>query len=79
MGNRFAEIAFTPSVRAVQKLMGSSSHYVKTLEGEPYSVPDKLVGHDCEHGVSSHALKNANSSSFTRCFNVVHIPCGASL
>jgi predicted pyridoxine 5'-phosphate oxidase superfamily flavin-nucleotide-binding protein len=37
MGNRFAEIAFTPSVRAVQKMMGSSSHYVKTLEGEPYN------------------------------------------
>jgi predicted pyridoxine 5'-phosphate oxidase superfamily flavin-nucleotide-binding protein len=37
MGNRFAEIAFTPSVRAVQKSMGSSSHYDKTIGGEPYN------------------------------------------
>ncbi len=37
MGNRFAEIAFTPRVRAVQKAMGSSTHYEKTLRGEPYN------------------------------------------
>jgi predicted pyridoxine 5'-phosphate oxidase superfamily flavin-nucleotide-binding protein len=37
MGNRFAEIAFTPSVRALQKAMGSSKHYDKTREGEPYN------------------------------------------
>jgi len=45
MGNRFAEIAFTPSVRAVQKSMGSSKHYDKTREGEPYNQelgPDEM-------------------------------------
>jgi predicted pyridoxine 5'-phosphate oxidase superfamily flavin-nucleotide-binding protein len=35
MGNRFAEIAFTPSVRAVQKSMGSVKHYDKSRGGEP--------------------------------------------
>ena len=37
MGNRFAEIAFTPSVRAVQKSMGSNKHYDRTREGDPYN------------------------------------------
>ena len=37
MGNKFAEIAFTPSVLAVQKRMGSSKYYDKTLGGEPYN------------------------------------------
>jgi predicted pyridoxine 5'-phosphate oxidase superfamily flavin-nucleotide-binding protein len=37
MGNRFAEIAFTPTVRAVQKSMGSGKHYDKTRGGEPYN------------------------------------------
>lgn len=30
MSNRFAEIAFTPSVRAVQESMGSRLHYART-------------------------------------------------
>jgi predicted pyridoxine 5'-phosphate oxidase superfamily flavin-nucleotide-binding protein len=45
MGNRFAEIAFTPTVRAVQKSMGSGKHYDKTREGEPYNQalgPDEM-------------------------------------
>jgi predicted pyridoxine 5'-phosphate oxidase superfamily flavin-nucleotide-binding protein len=45
MGNRFAEIAFTPSVRAVQKSMGGSKHYDKTRQGEPYNHvlgPDEM-------------------------------------
>jgi hypothetical protein len=37
MENKFAEIAFTPGVRAVQKKMGSSKYYDKTLGGEPYN------------------------------------------
>ena len=37
MGNKFAEIAFTPSVLAVQKRMGSSKYYDKMLGGEPYN------------------------------------------
>ncbi len=37
MGNRFAELAFTPSVRAVQKSMGSSKYYDKIGKGEPYN------------------------------------------
>jgi predicted pyridoxine 5'-phosphate oxidase superfamily flavin-nucleotide-binding protein len=37
MGNKFAEIAFTPSVLAVQKRMGSSKYYDKTLRGESYN------------------------------------------
>jgi uncharacterized protein len=37
MGNRFAEIAFTPSVRAVQESMGSSKHYDAMRIGEPYN------------------------------------------
>jgi predicted pyridoxine 5'-phosphate oxidase superfamily flavin-nucleotide-binding protein len=37
MGNKFAEIAFTPSVLAVQKRMGSSKYYDKMLAGESYN------------------------------------------
>ncbi len=37
MGNKFAEIAFTPGVRAMQKKMGSSKYYDKTLGGEPFN------------------------------------------
>jgi uncharacterized protein len=37
MGNKFAEIAFTPSVLAVQKRMGSSKYYDKVLGGESYN------------------------------------------
>ncbi len=37
MGNRFAELAFTPSVRAVQKSMSSSKYYDKIGKGEPYN------------------------------------------
>jgi predicted pyridoxine 5'-phosphate oxidase superfamily flavin-nucleotide-binding protein len=37
MGNKFAEIAFTPSVLAVQKRMGSSKYYDKMLGGESYN------------------------------------------
>jgi predicted pyridoxine 5'-phosphate oxidase superfamily flavin-nucleotide-binding protein len=37
MGNKFAVIAFTPGVRAVQKKLGSSKYYDKTLRGQPYN------------------------------------------
>jgi uncharacterized protein len=37
MGNRFAEIAFTPSVRAIQESMGSSKHYSRMENPEPYN------------------------------------------
>jgi predicted pyridoxine 5'-phosphate oxidase superfamily flavin-nucleotide-binding protein len=36
-GNQFAEIAFTPSVRAVQTAMGSRDHYARTEAGEAYN------------------------------------------
>ena len=37
MGNRFAEIAFTPSVQAEQERYGSRSSYLRFLEGEPWN------------------------------------------
>jgi predicted pyridoxine 5'-phosphate oxidase superfamily flavin-nucleotide-binding protein len=35
MGDRFAEIAFTPEVRAVQQRMGSRARYARAEEGPP--------------------------------------------
>jgi predicted pyridoxine 5'-phosphate oxidase superfamily flavin-nucleotide-binding protein len=37
MGNRFAEIAFTPAVRAQQEAYGSRASYTRFLEGEPWN------------------------------------------
>ena len=37
MGNRFAEIAFTPSVQAEQERYGSRNNYQRFLEGEPWN------------------------------------------
>jgi predicted pyridoxine 5'-phosphate oxidase superfamily flavin-nucleotide-binding protein len=37
MGNRFAEIAFTPAVRAEQERHGSRDNYSRFLEGEPWN------------------------------------------
>jgi predicted pyridoxine 5'-phosphate oxidase superfamily flavin-nucleotide-binding protein len=34
MGNRYAEIAFTPAVQAQQKTHGSHANYARSLEGE---------------------------------------------
>jgi uncharacterized protein len=35
MGHRFAELAFTPSVRAVQEAQGSRANYTRLEEGPP--------------------------------------------
>lgn len=35
MGNRFAEIAFTPTVKAIQEQSGSRSSYARMEDGEP--------------------------------------------
>jgi predicted pyridoxine 5'-phosphate oxidase superfamily flavin-nucleotide-binding protein len=43
MGNQFAELAFTPSVRAVQESMGSRAHYER-LAREPTS--NQVLGPD---------------------------------
>lgn len=37
MGNRFAEIAFTPAVQAQQERHGSRQSYLRSLEGEPWN------------------------------------------
>jgi predicted pyridoxine 5'-phosphate oxidase superfamily flavin-nucleotide-binding protein len=37
MGNRFAEIAFTPAVLAEQERYGSRNNYARFLEGEPWN------------------------------------------
>ncbi|MBM4384754.1 MAG: pyridoxamine 5'-phosphate oxidase family protein [Deltaproteobacteria bacterium] len=37
MGNRFAEIAFTPAVQAEQERYGSRNNYLRFLEGEPWN------------------------------------------
>jgi uncharacterized protein len=37
MGHRFAELAFTPNVRAMQELQGSRAHYAKMEGGEPFN------------------------------------------
>jgi predicted pyridoxine 5'-phosphate oxidase superfamily flavin-nucleotide-binding protein len=41
MGNRFAEIAFTPAVQAQQEAYGSRESYSRFLEGEPWN--DRLT------------------------------------
>jgi predicted pyridoxine 5'-phosphate oxidase superfamily flavin-nucleotide-binding protein len=37
MGNRFAEIAFTPAVQAQQERHGSRKSYLRSLEGDPWN------------------------------------------
>jgi len=37
MGNRFAEIAFTPAVQAQQEHHGSRNNYLRFFEGEPWN------------------------------------------
>ena len=37
MGHRFAELAFTPKVRAMQELQGSRAHYARMEGGEPFN------------------------------------------
>jgi hypothetical protein len=46
MGNRFAEIAFTPAVRAQQEAYGSSDTYARLLGGEPHN--DRLSARESE-------------------------------
>ena len=37
MGHRFADLAFTPNVRAMQELQGSRAHYARMEGGEPFN------------------------------------------
>jgi hypothetical protein len=46
MGNRFAEIAFTPAVRAQQEAYGSRASYMRFSEGEPWN--DRLSSKEIE-------------------------------
>jgi hypothetical protein len=46
MGNRFAEIAFTPAVQAQQEAHGSRNNYRRFLEGEPWN--DRLSEKEAE-------------------------------
>lgn len=46
MGNRFAEIAFTPAVQAQQEANGSRASYARFLEGEPWN--DRLSPREIE-------------------------------
>lgn len=46
MGNRFAEIAFTPAVQAQQEANGSRASYARFLQGEPWN--DRLSPREIE-------------------------------
>jgi len=46
MGNRFAEIAFTPAVQEQQEAYGSRASYTRVLEGEPFN--DRLSPNETE-------------------------------
>ncbi len=46
MGNRFAEIAFTPAVQSQQEHYGSRSSYQRFFEGEPWN--DRLSAKESE-------------------------------
>jgi predicted pyridoxine 5'-phosphate oxidase superfamily flavin-nucleotide-binding protein len=46
MGNRFAEIAFTPAVQAQQEAYGSRASYTRFSEGEPWN--DRLSAKETE-------------------------------
>jgi hypothetical protein len=46
MGNRFAELTFTPAVQAQQEHFGSHDRYRRMLEGEPWN--DKLSTQEVE-------------------------------
>jgi len=46
MGNRFAEIAFTPAVQAQQEANGSRASYARFLQGEPWN--DRLSPEEIE-------------------------------
>ena len=46
MGNRFAELAFTPAVQAQQESYGSRNSYQRFLEGEPWN--DRLSEKESE-------------------------------
>jgi hypothetical protein len=46
MGNRFAEIAFTPAVQAQQEAHGSRNNYLRFFEGEPWN--DRLSAKEAD-------------------------------
>lgn len=46
MGHRFAEIAFTPKVRAVQEAQGSRTHYARMEHGDAFN--DALTDSEAE-------------------------------
>jgi len=46
MGHRFAELAFTPNVRAMQELQGSRAHYARMEGGEPFN--DELTEREAQ-------------------------------
>jgi uncharacterized protein len=46
MRHRFAELAFTPTVRAVQEAQGSRTHYDRMEHGD--ALNDELTGHEAE-------------------------------
>jgi len=46
MGHRFAELAFTPKVRAIQELQGSRAHYARMEGGEPFN--DELTEREAQ-------------------------------
>lgn len=46
MGHRFAEIAFTPKVRAVQEAQGSRTHYARMEHGDAFN--DALTDREAE-------------------------------
>jgi predicted pyridoxine 5'-phosphate oxidase superfamily flavin-nucleotide-binding protein len=61
MGHRFAEIAFTPDVQAVQQAQGSRAHYARLEGGEPYN--DELGAEETRFIAARDSLYMASTSA----------------
>lgn len=60
MGHRFAELAFTPKVRAVQEAQGSRSHYARVEQGDAHN--DALSDREAEFITERDSLYMASVS-----------------
>lgn len=60
MGHRFAELAFTPKVRAVQEAQGSRSHYARMEQGDAHN--DALSDREAEFITERDSLYMASVS-----------------
>jgi predicted pyridoxine 5'-phosphate oxidase superfamily flavin-nucleotide-binding protein len=60
MGHRFAELAFTPKVRALQEIQGSRGNYARMEQGEPFN--DTLTEHEVQFIATRDSLYMASVS-----------------